>query len=62
MEKQPKETKNIDAAFTKGQLIKSKRYAEYGDLLDALLTDTRLYTDQEIKELINAFMKGALKC
>jgi len=49
------------AAFDKRQLIKSKRYQQYRDLLTVLLKDNVQYTHEEIGTIINNFMKGKVK-
>ena len=47
--------------FTKGQLIRSVRFRERRDLLDALLKDGELYTVKIVEEKIESYMKGGVK-
>lgn len=47
--------------FTKEQLVKSTRYANRKDLVDALLDDGKKYTFEFVDERISEFMKGKVK-
>lgn len=49
------------ATYTKEQLAGSSRYATRRDLVSVLLEDGKAYTLAEVDELINKFMKGAVK-
>ena len=51
-----KETK-----YTKGQLIKSKKYLDKVDLLNVLLQEDKSYSFSEVDSLINEFMKKEAK-
>ncbi len=44
--------------FTKEQLLRSKRYVDRKDLLNALLDGSKLYSIDEADALIADFMKG----
>ena len=48
-------------AYSKGQLLKSKRYHKQRDILSALLVDGRQYTHKDVEEIIKKFMKGRVK-
>lgn len=48
----------IPATFTRQQLLKSKKYAEKKDLINALLVDDRSYSMAEVEEILNGFLKG----
>ena len=50
-----------EATYTKEQIAGSKRYANRRDLVSVLLEDGKAYTLAEVDELINKFMKGAVK-
>lgn len=49
------------AVFTKEQLLSSQRYKNKRDVLNALLFDTKTYTQKEADRLIERFMKGKVK-
>lgn len=51
----------IDNKYTKQQILKSKRYSDKQDLINALLEDNGHYTLLQVDEIINDFMKGAVK-
>ncbi len=53
VEKQP-----IEDTYTKEQIVKSKRFANNVDLLNATLKDTKKYTLKEVNEIIENYMKG----
>lgn len=48
-------------AFTKEQILKSKKYATRKDILVVLLEDSKAYTIEEVDKAINDFMKKAVK-
>ncbi len=45
-------------AYTKEQLLASKRYANRRDVISVLLEDGKTYTSTEVDALIEKFMKG----
>jgi len=49
------------AAFSKEQIISSKRYGDRKDLVQILLKDNKKYNFGEVDSLINEFMKGKVK-
>ncbi|MBP8311953.1 hypothetical protein J4G49_04465 [Clostridium neonatale] len=51
----------IDSKYTKQQILKSKRYSDKQDLINALLKDDTQYSISEVDKIINDFMKGAVK-
>lgn len=53
--------KQIEPSFSKSQLVKSKRFLEERDLLNALLTDNKTYTIDEVTNMISDFKKGKVK-
>lgn len=53
--------KQIETSFSKSQLVKSKRFFEERDLLNALLTDNKAYTIDEVTNMISDFKKGKVK-
>lgn len=53
--------KQIDPSFSKSQLVKSKRFFEERDLLNALLADNKTYTIDEVTNVISDFKKGKVK-
>ncbi len=48
-------------AFSKKQLLVSKRYVDQKDLINVLLADDKIYSFEEVDSLINKFMKGKVK-
>lgn len=50
-----------DNKYSKQQILKSKKYSDKQDLINALLKDDTQYSITEVDELINDFMKGAVK-
>lgn len=51
----------IDSKYTKQQILKSKRYSDKQDLINALLKDDTQYSISEVDKIINDFMKGEVK-
>lgn len=49
------------AAFSKEQLLASKRYSGQRDLVNTLLADDKMYSFEEVDSMINKFMKGKVK-
>ena len=50
-----------DNKYSKHKILKSKKYSDKQDLINALLKDDTQYSITEVDELINDFMKGAVK-
>lgn len=50
-----------ETAFTKHQIINSKKYLDRKDVLNVLLKDDTSYTIKEVDKLINDFMKKGVK-
>lgn len=44
--------------FTKEQLLKSERFKDKRDLINAILTDNEKYSSAAVEEKINNFMEG----
>ena len=49
------------AAFSKEQLLASKRYGGQKDLINALLADDKMYSFEEVDSMINKVMKGKVR-
>lgn len=47
--------------YLKRDLVQSKRYAEYRDILQALLKDDKAYTSKEVDSIIKNFLKKEVK-
>lgn len=54
-------TEKQSAKFLKEQILSSKQYAERKDLLEAILEDGKEYSNKEIEQKIQQFMKGTVK-
>lgn len=50
-----------DNKYSKQQILKSKKYSDKQDLINALLKDDTQYSITEVDELINNFMEGVVK-
>lgn len=52
------QNKNIldETKFSKSQILKSKSYADYKDLLDAVLIEGNMYTTENIQNIIKDFL------
>lgn len=44
--------------FTKSQLLKSKKYVDRRDALNALLKSDEIYTTSQVDEILEKFYKG----
>ncbi len=58
MKTSKKEIKNTEDKFSKEQIVKSKRFRNNVDLLNAVLKESKQYTLKEVEEIIKNFMKG----
>ncbi len=58
MKTSKKEIKNTEDKFSKEQIVKSKRFRNNIDLLNAVLKENKQYTLKEVEEIIKNFMKG----
>lgn len=58
--KEIKGVKQVDV-FNKEQLISSKKFMNNKDVLNALLEDNKEYSESEVNEIIENFMKGKVK-
>ena len=52
------EVKQVEDTYSKEQIVKSKRFANYVDLLNATLKDNKKYTLNQVEEIIINYMKG----
>lgn len=59
MAKAKLETKEIK--FSKEQILKSKKYENERDVINALLKEDKKYSFSNIDKLINDFMKGKVR-
>lgn len=51
----------VPILFTKQQLVNSKKYAEYQDVLNALLEDQVPYSFEVVDEKLKEFLEGKVK-
>lgn len=57
MEEQKQDKKKLEEIkFSKTQILKSKSYADYKDLLDAVLIEGNMYTTENIQNIIKDFL------
>lgn len=54
-------TKQKENVFLKEDLLKSKRFSKYVDLLNALLEDGNKYSINGTQKIIDGFLKGEVK-
>lgn len=47
--------------FDKMTLVKSKRFMDYRDILNVVLSDDKTYTIEEINKIINKFLAKKVK-
>lgn len=52
---------NDETNFTKEQILKSKKYRDEKDLINALLVDGSSYALNDVDEMIEDFMKEGVK-
>lgn len=52
------EVKQVEDTYSKEQIVKSKRFANYVDLLNATLKNNKKYTINQVEEIIINYMKG----
>lgn len=53
--------KDKDVAYTKDQILASKKYSNRKDVLNVVLKNGKLYTLKQVDEQIEKFMKGKVK-
>lgn len=53
--------KIVKPTFSKESLLKSERYKNHRDVLNALLKDDAVYTLEKVDNLINSFLKKEVK-
>ncbi|WP_102274093.1 hypothetical protein [Cytobacillus massiliigabonensis] len=56
-----KEKEKMKTTFRKEQLVNSKKYAEYRDVLNAILIDGQHYTVAQVDEELKTFLEGKVK-
>jgi hypothetical protein len=59
--KDKEKEKEAAPAFTKKQLLSSKKYRDKQDLIDSLLKDDQSYTLEAVDNLVDKFRKGKVK-
>lgn len=47
--------------YSKAQILASNRYANRKDALAVILDDKKVYSSDEVDDLLNKFMKGKVK-
>ena len=47
--------------YSKAQILASNRYANRKDVLAVILDDKKVYSPDEVDDLLNKFMKGKVK-
>ena len=52
------EVKQVEDTYSKEQIVKSRRFANYVDLLNATLKDDKKYTLSQVQNTIINYMKG----
>lgn len=50
-----------EAKFTKTQLVQSKKYRQYRDVLTVILSDDASYTHKEVKQALDKFLKTPVR-
>ena len=48
-------------AFLKEQIVASAKYDRHRDIVNALLEDGKMYTTEQVNDLISGYMKGKVK-
>lgn len=60
LKQKPKIVGKKEVAFTKNQIVRSKKYAKHRDILQSELADATMYTHTEIMSTIEKFKKGGV--
>lgn len=47
--------------FSKSQILRSRTYSNYIDLLGATLEEDKKYTKGDVDKIVNQYMKGKVK-
>lgn len=47
--------------YTKESILNSKKYSERKDILSVILKEDEEYTSNDIDDILNKFMKGAIE-
>ena len=55
------EDEEQEIRFSKDSLLRSQKYADYRDVLTALLEDGKAYTHGEVDGFIEKFQKGMVR-
>lgn len=50
-----------ETAFSKSDLLKSKRYAKCRDILNAILSENEMYTIKQVDKMIKNFLSKEVK-
>ncbi len=59
--KKDNKNKITEDKYTKKQIVNSKTFKESKDLLNALLQENKLYTKNEVSEIIKNYKEGMVK-
>lgn len=51
----------IECSYSKEQLVKAERFKDRKDLLNAILSDDKQYTIEDVEQLMDDFLKGKVK-
>lgn len=53
--------RETQSAFTKQQLARSAKFAARRDLLNALLEEDKSYSESEVNEILDRYLKGRVR-
>lgn len=59
--KEIKKTETFEVKFSKEQLVKSKKFNKYQDLLNTILESDKQYTLDEVVSKVEKYLKGKVK-
>lgn len=61
MEQNEMEYNAEELKYTKESILNSKKYSERKDILSVILKEDEEYTSNDIDNILNKFMKGAIE-
>ena len=61
MEQNEMEYNAEELKYTKESILNSKKYSERKDILSVILKEDEEYTSNDIDDILNKFMKGAIE-
>lgn len=59
--KEIKKNETFEVKFSKEQLVKSKKFNKYQDLLNTILESDKQYTLDEVVSKVEKYLKGKVK-